>query len=149
MARIKEYDRGSGRKRKRNPVVYIICEGAETEPRYFRAFRTRYCNIDIIPLSSPYKSADSLVRKAKNTLGEYPYYPDAIICLSAALFPNLFSIIVRIIFWSFRICVSPTPQAFASFTLLIFALAPEAFTIMASNTAFLRPVRLSATSFSA
>lgn len=76
MARIKEYDRGSGRKRKRNPVVYIICEGAETEPRYFRAFRTRYCNIDIIPLSSPYKSADSLVRKAKNTLGEYPYYPD-------------------------------------------------------------------------
>ena len=23
-----------------------------------------------------YKSADSLVRKAKNTLGEYPYYPD-------------------------------------------------------------------------
>lgn len=76
MARIKEYDRNSGRKRKRKPVVYIICEGAETEPRYFRAFRTRYCNIDIIPLSSSYKSADSLVRKAKNTLGENPYYPD-------------------------------------------------------------------------
>ncbi len=76
MARIKEYDRGSGRKRKRNPVVYIICEGTETEPRYFRAFRTRYCNIDIIPLPSPYKSADSLVRKAKNMLGENPYYPD-------------------------------------------------------------------------
>lgn len=76
MARIKEYDRKSGKKRKRNPVVYIICEGTETEPRYFRAFRTRYCNIDIIPLPSPYKSADSLVRKAKNTLGENPYYPD-------------------------------------------------------------------------
>ena len=76
MASIKEYDRGSGKKRKRNPVVYIICEGAETEPRYFRAFRTRYCNIDIIPLPSPYKSADSLVKKAKHTLGEYPCYPD-------------------------------------------------------------------------
>ena len=76
MARIKEYDRRSGKKRKRNPVVYIICEGAETEPRYFRAFRTRYCNIDIIPLSSSYKSADSLVRKTKSTLGENPYYPD-------------------------------------------------------------------------
>ena len=56
--------------------MYIICEGTETEPRYFRAFRTRYCNIDIIPLPSPYKSADSLVRKTKNTLGENPYYPD-------------------------------------------------------------------------
>ena len=76
MGRIKEYDRRSGRKRKRNPVVCIICEGTETEPRYFNAFRTRYCNIDIVPLPSSYKSADSLVRKAKNTLGERPYYPD-------------------------------------------------------------------------
>ena len=76
MGRIKEYDRKAVRKRKRNPVVYIICEGAETEPRYFNAFRTRYCNIDIVTLSSSYKSADSLVRKAKSTLGEHPYYPD-------------------------------------------------------------------------
>lgn len=76
MARIKEYDRSAGKKRKRRPVVYIICEGTETEPRYFRAFRTRYCNIDIIPLPTPYKSAESQVRKVKNTLGENPYYPD-------------------------------------------------------------------------
>ena len=76
MARIKEYDRSSGRKRKRRPVVYIICEGTETEPRYFKAFRTRHCNIDIIMLPTPYKSAESQVRKVKSTLGQNPYYPD-------------------------------------------------------------------------
>jgi hypothetical protein len=76
VGRIKEYDRKAGRRRKRKPVVYIICEGTETEPRYFNAFRTRYCNIDIVPLPSSYKSADSLVRKTKSTLGERPYYPD-------------------------------------------------------------------------
>ncbi len=76
MGRINEYDRQNGRRRKRNPIIYIICEGTETEPRYFKAFRTRFCKIDIIPLSSAYKSADSLVKKVKSTLGENPYYPD-------------------------------------------------------------------------
>lgn len=52
MGRIKEYDRGKSRKRNRRPVIYIICEGSETEPRYFRSFRTRYCNVDIIPVVS-------------------------------------------------------------------------------------------------
>ena len=76
MGRIKEYDRNNSRKRKRSPVIYIICEGSETEPRYFKAFRSRFCPIDIIPLPSTYKSADSLVQMVKGTLGDNPYYPD-------------------------------------------------------------------------
>ena len=64
MGRIKEISRRPTRSRKRNPVVYLICEGS------------RGCNIDIIPISSQYKSADRLVQKAKATMGNNPYYPD-------------------------------------------------------------------------
>ncbi len=52
MGRIKEISRKSAHTRKRNPVVYLICEGSETEIRYFKRFRSRGCNIDIIPISS-------------------------------------------------------------------------------------------------
>lgn len=76
MGRIKEISRRPTRSRKRNPVVYLICEGSETEIRYFKLFRSRGCNIDIIPISSQYKSADRLVQKAKATMGNNPYYPD-------------------------------------------------------------------------
>ena len=69
MGRIKEISRKSAHTRKRNPVVYLICEGSETEIRYFKRFRSRGCNIDIIPISSQYKSADRLVQKAKATMG--------------------------------------------------------------------------------
>ena len=55
MGRIKEISRKSAHTRKRNPVVYLICEGSETEIRYFKRFRSRGCNIDIIPISSQYK----------------------------------------------------------------------------------------------
>ena len=65
MGRIKEISRRPTRSVKRNPVVYLICEGSETEIRYFKRFRSRGCNIDIIPISSQYKSADRLVQKAK------------------------------------------------------------------------------------
>ena len=65
MGRIKEISRRPTRSRKRNPVVYLICEGSETEIRYFKRFRSRGCNIDIIPISSQYKSADRFVQKAK------------------------------------------------------------------------------------
>ena len=68
MGRIKEISRKSAHTRKRNPVVYLICEGSETEIRYFKRFRSRGCNIDIIPISSQYKSADRLVQKAKATI---------------------------------------------------------------------------------
>ena len=76
MGRIKEISRKSAHTRKRNPVVYLICEGSETEIRYFKRFRSRGCNIDIIPISSQYKSADKLVQKAKATMGNNPYYPE-------------------------------------------------------------------------
>ena len=72
MGRIKEISRKSVHTRKRNPVVYLICEGSETEIRYFKRFRSRGCNIDIIPISSQYKSADKLVQKAKATMGNNP-----------------------------------------------------------------------------
>lgn len=54
MGRIKEISRRSVHARKRNPVVYLICEGSETEIRYFKRFRSRGCNIDIIPIFSQY-----------------------------------------------------------------------------------------------
>ena len=76
MGRIKEIERRASGKRKRKPVVYLICEGSETEIRYFKRFRTRDCNIDIIPIPSQYKSADKLVQKAGATIGYSPYYPD-------------------------------------------------------------------------
>lgn len=75
MGRIKELDRNK-KKRKRRAIVYIICEGKETEPKYFNRFRTRYCPIEIISLPSQYRSADKLVQKAKNTLGRNEYYPE-------------------------------------------------------------------------
>ena len=43
MGRIKEISRKSAHTRKRNPVVYLICEGSETEIRYFKRFRSRGC----------------------------------------------------------------------------------------------------------
>ena len=76
MKRTKEIGRKSSGKRRRKPVVYLICEGSETEIRYFKKFRSRECNIDIIPIPSQYKSADKLVQKAKATIGFSPYYPD-------------------------------------------------------------------------
>ena len=38
----KEYDPNKGSRRKRRPIIYIICEGKETETKYFKhrdAFR--------------------------------------------------------------------------------------------------------------
>lgn len=75
MGRIKEISRKPS-KRRRRPVIYIVCEGTETEPRYFRQFRTRYCNIDIYPISSQYRAADRLVEKVFSTLGRAQYFPD-------------------------------------------------------------------------
>ena len=76
MGRIKEISRKSAYRRKRNPVVYLICEGTETEIRYFKRFRSRGCHIDIIPIPSQYKAADRLVQKVRSTIGTNPYYPD-------------------------------------------------------------------------
>lgn len=76
MGKIKEIDRRASGRRKRKPVVYLICEGSETEVRYFKKFRSRECNIDIVPIPSQYKAADKLVQRARATIGFSPYYPD-------------------------------------------------------------------------
>lgn len=76
MARVKEIDRKASGRRRRNPVVNLICEGTETEIRYFKKFRSRGCRIDIIPLASQYRSADQLVKKVKATIGTNDYFPD-------------------------------------------------------------------------
>ena len=74
MARIEELKRNAGR-RPRRPVIYIICEGSETEAPYFRKFRTRYSNIDICPIPSQHKSALYLVERAADAIKQKPYYP--------------------------------------------------------------------------
>ena len=48
----KEYDPNKVKRRKRKPIVYIICEGKETETLYFKHFRSRNCLVDIIPIQS-------------------------------------------------------------------------------------------------
>lgn len=37
----KEYDPNKAVRRKRKPIIYIICEGKETETLYFKHFRSR------------------------------------------------------------------------------------------------------------
>ena len=75
MARIKEHRRKGGL-RSRKPVIYIICEGSETEVNYFRRFRRQYSLIDIYPIASKYKSAVSLVKQAINTIKPASYFPE-------------------------------------------------------------------------
>lgn len=48
MGRIKELSRKPARTRKRNPVVYLICEGSETEIRYFMIY---YIKVYSLPRS--------------------------------------------------------------------------------------------------
>lgn len=43
----KEYDPNKAKRRKRKPVVYIICEGKETETLYFKNFRSRNCLVTL------------------------------------------------------------------------------------------------------
>lgn len=75
MARMKkEYDPNKVTRRKRRPIVYIICEGKETETKYFKHFRTRNCLVDIVPMSSKYQAAEHLVKHAKS-LVQQDYYP--------------------------------------------------------------------------
>ena len=68
--------RGKSGTRKRRPVVYIICEGSETEKNYFSRFRTRNSLIEIKPLASKHTAAKMLVLSAKNLIKHDPYYPE-------------------------------------------------------------------------
>ena len=66
----KEYDPNKVTRRKRKPIIYIICEGKETETLYFKHFRSRNCLVDIIPISSKHKAAEHLVKHAKSLISQ-------------------------------------------------------------------------------
>lgn len=76
MGRIKEANRSNRPVRHRKPVVYIICEGQETEIRYFKRFKTRDCIVEISPKISQHKEALSLVQHAKDVLKQDVFFPD-------------------------------------------------------------------------
>lgn len=71
----KEYDPNKAGRRKRRPIIYIICEGKETEIKYFKHFRSRNCLVDIVPISSKHKAAEHLVKHAKGLLSQSDYFP--------------------------------------------------------------------------
>ena len=71
----KGYDPNKVKRRKRKPIVYIICEGKETETLYFKHFRSRNCLVDIIPIPSKHKAAEHLVKHAKSLISQADYYP--------------------------------------------------------------------------
>lgn len=71
----KEYDPNKAGRRKRRPIIYIICEGKETETKYFKHFRSRNCLVDIVPISSKHKAAEHLVKHAKSLLSQSDYFP--------------------------------------------------------------------------
>ena len=71
----KEYDPNKVKQRKRKPVIYVICEGKETEVLYFKHFRTRNCLVDIVPMTSKYTAAEHLVKNAKGLLSHADYFP--------------------------------------------------------------------------
>ena len=73
MARQKEISRRPRKDMKRKPIVSIVCEGEETEIKYFRRFRRRDSLINIIPIASNYKAADRLVQKAISSIGSGDY----------------------------------------------------------------------------
>ena len=74
MARIKEQKRKPDR-RKRKSVVFIICEGSETEINYFNKFKSRNSLITIKAITSQYKSAHGLVKRAEDTIKQELYSP--------------------------------------------------------------------------
>ena len=71
----KEYDPNRVSRRRRRPIIYIICEGKETETLYFKHFRTRNCLVDVVPISSKHKAAEHLVKHAKALISQSDYYP--------------------------------------------------------------------------
>ena len=76
MAKLrKEYNPNKAARRKRRPIIYIICEGKETETLYFKHFRSRNCLVDIVPISSKHKAAEHLVKHAKSLISQADYYP--------------------------------------------------------------------------
>ena len=76
MAKLKkEYNPNRPDKRLRRPIIYIICEGKETETLYFRNFRARNYLVDIVPMRTKHTAAEHLVKHAKALLSQAEYSP--------------------------------------------------------------------------
>ena len=67
MARKQQVER-AGEKRRRKPIVYIICEGKKTEVNYFKSYKSRESLVVVEPLPSKFQSAKELVQHAKSWL---------------------------------------------------------------------------------
>ena len=76
MGRIKEISRKSAYRRKRNPVVYLICEGTETEIDISSDSEA----VDAISILYRFhhntKLQTALSKRVRSTIGTNPYYPD-------------------------------------------------------------------------
>jgi hypothetical protein len=69
------YNPNKVKQRNRKAIVYIVCEGKETEILYFKHFRSRNCLVDVVPLSSKHQAAIHLVKHAKSLISQMDYYP--------------------------------------------------------------------------
>lgn len=70
-----EYNPNKVKRRKRRPIIYIICEGEETEIKYFKHFRSRNCLVEVTPITSKHKAAEHLVKHARQLIGQSEYRP--------------------------------------------------------------------------
>lgn len=72
---IKETPREKRKRRKINPTILIVCEGKETEPLYFKGFRSRYVNVNIeIPEKSSMGKNRSKTTDPLNLIKKSIYY---------------------------------------------------------------------------
>ena len=68
---IKSLSRKVGGRERRKKFV-IVCEGTETEPIYFRKYRTRYDNLDVIIPDSRCTDPKGLVKFCQEQIDYYP-----------------------------------------------------------------------------
>lgn len=57
--------------RKQRRIMVIVCEGKKTEMNYFKGFKTRYSNLNIIPLHGKCTDPKNIVWFAKEQIKEY------------------------------------------------------------------------------
>ncbi|MCK4614285.1 MAG: RloB domain-containing protein [Thermoplasmata archaeon] len=65
------YSRRKERNRRPRNRLIIVCEGQKTEVNYFKGFRTRYSNVEIIPMHGRCTDPKSIVKFAKEQIEKY------------------------------------------------------------------------------
>jgi len=60
--------------RERRKKFVIVCEGTETEPIYFRKYRTRYDNLEVIIPDSRCTDPKNLVKFCQEQIDHHPLY---------------------------------------------------------------------------